>query len=164
MHHIPRSLPGLALLGLLALGCAQGEGDRCQVTSDCASGLECQNGDTGNGKCVRPGTSSGNDAAPDTVAKPSPDAAPDSVATPVPDAASETIAKLDAAPDAAPDAAAEAPADQPTFDGGLDLTPVGPELGLDGATPDTPAVDSAVPRAPDAPESEAGAIDATPRG
>jgi len=27
---------------LLLAGCAQGEGDRCQVTSDCESGLECK--------------------------------------------------------------------------------------------------------------------------
>jgi hypothetical protein len=27
---------------LLLAGCAQGEGDRCQLTSDCESGLECK--------------------------------------------------------------------------------------------------------------------------
>ncbi len=28
--------------GLLVASCAQGEGDRCQLTSDCESGLECR--------------------------------------------------------------------------------------------------------------------------
>jgi hypothetical protein len=28
--------------GLLMGACAQGEGDRCQLTSDCESGLECR--------------------------------------------------------------------------------------------------------------------------
>jgi hypothetical protein len=34
--------PALALAALLAIGaCKQGEGDRCETTDDCASGLVC---------------------------------------------------------------------------------------------------------------------------
>jgi hypothetical protein len=56
------------LLGAAALvlvgACGQNEGGRCQVTSDCASGLTCFGGDTGNGKCQRsPVGPPGNDAA-----------------------------------------------------------------------------------------------------
>jgi hypothetical protein len=149
-------LPSLALLGFLALGCSQGEGDRCQIHSDCASGLECRGGESGNGVCVKPGTSSGKDAAPDTVVKPVSDAAPDTLAQP--DAASDAVTP-DAAPDGAPDTA-----ERPAPDASLDLPPAGPEVGLDGAAPDAPAADSTVPRAPDAAESEAGALDATPFG
>ena len=57
-----------ALAGTLVLGagCSQGEGDRCEIDSDCASGLVCA--DTGsrhNGICRRPGSggSTGQDAA-----------------------------------------------------------------------------------------------------
>jgi hypothetical protein len=59
-----------ALAGSLVLfaGCSQGEGDRCQINSDCASGLFCApTGSPGNGICQNsnPGTggSTGQDAA-----------------------------------------------------------------------------------------------------
>lgn len=47
----------MACLGVITLallsssGCGQGEGGRCQVNSDCASGLICSNGPSGNGVC-----------------------------------------------------------------------------------------------------------------
>jgi len=59
-----------ALVGTLVLcvGCSQGEGDRCQIDSDCSSGLICRGGPK-NGVCrastSNPGTggSTGQDAA-----------------------------------------------------------------------------------------------------
>jgi hypothetical protein len=56
------------LLGLLAAlvsfaGCGQNEGGRCQVTSDCASGLVCDS-NTGNGRCrSQSSVAPGSDAA-----------------------------------------------------------------------------------------------------
>jgi hypothetical protein len=37
-----RNVSVVFIASLLLAGCAQGEGDRCQVTSDCESGLECK--------------------------------------------------------------------------------------------------------------------------
>jgi hypothetical protein len=45
-------LLGVAASLFFATGCDQGEGDRCQIDSDCASGLRCSDGQTGNGTCV----------------------------------------------------------------------------------------------------------------
>jgi hypothetical protein len=44
---------GICLLGLSAMlaACGQGEGGRCQVDSDCASGLVCLAPSYGNGTC-----------------------------------------------------------------------------------------------------------------
>ncbi len=80
MNRAALGLPGLALLFMLAGGCGQNDGGRCQVESDCASGLVCQNGSTGNGRCERPGANAGgNDAAvrSDLPVEPSADVAPD---------------------------------------------------------------------------------------
>jgi len=57
-------LPGLVLSLLFAGGCGEDEGGRCQINSDCASGLVCR-GTTGNGTCMLPGagTTAGGDAA-----------------------------------------------------------------------------------------------------
>jgi hypothetical protein len=66
MQRIHRSVVGLCGLSLLLLlggGCGQDKGERCQVTSDCSSGLECVGGPTGNGTCQLPGTTMQNDAA-----------------------------------------------------------------------------------------------------
>lgn len=52
-----------ALAGTLVLcgGCSQGEGDRCEINSDCASGLVCAatTGSVHNGVCRRPGSGGG---------------------------------------------------------------------------------------------------------
>jgi hypothetical protein len=48
----PVFLLGSAIVLLFASGCGQDEGGRCQIDSDCASGLTCHNGETGNGTCV----------------------------------------------------------------------------------------------------------------
>ena len=37
----PASLLVVVLSACLALGCRQGEGERCQTTSDCEDGLKC---------------------------------------------------------------------------------------------------------------------------
>jgi predicted small lipoprotein YifL len=44
---------GICLLGLSATlaACGQNEGGRCQVTSDCGSGLVCKDFANGNGRC-----------------------------------------------------------------------------------------------------------------
>ena len=46
---------GICLLGLSAVfaACGQNEGGRCQVNSDCASGLTCDQPLNGNGICRR---------------------------------------------------------------------------------------------------------------
>ncbi len=48
----PIFLLGSAIVLLFANGCGQGEGGRCQIDSDCASGLTCDKGETGNGTCI----------------------------------------------------------------------------------------------------------------
>ena len=64
-HRAVWSLCGLSCLLLLGGGCGQNDGGRCQVSSDCASGLICSEGTTGNGKCQQPGAAGtgGHDAA-----------------------------------------------------------------------------------------------------
>ena len=71
----PRTcLVGLTAALLLYAACGQNEGGRCQVTSDCASGLICNN-NTGNGQCVSPNAVfSTNDAA---LANDAPEGQPD---------------------------------------------------------------------------------------
>jgi hypothetical protein len=53
-----------ALALFLASGCGQSEGERCQIDSDCASGLKCLEGSSGNGTCT-PNSTAGttNDAS-----------------------------------------------------------------------------------------------------
>jgi hypothetical protein len=49
-----------AALGLTLTGCAQDEGERCEVDSDCAAGLVCNGSLTnGNGVCARARTNTG---------------------------------------------------------------------------------------------------------
>jgi hypothetical protein len=56
---------GICLLGLSAIlaACGQNEGGRCQVDSDCGSGLSCNNPAYGNGICKPTGYHSTSDAA-----------------------------------------------------------------------------------------------------
>ena len=78
-------LCALALALAAAAGCKQGEGDRCQIDSDCESGLTCST----NGKCT--GAVHPADAAP-RIDSPAP-----------PDASNIDAAPIDAGPpDAAP--------------------------------------------------------------
>ena len=93
-------LPGLALLLLLAGGCGQNEGGRCQITSDCASGLVCSEGTTGNGVCRAPGGSTANDASIAT------DAAEDLEPAAGPEAGPSAV-EVEVEPDTAPASSAE---------------------------------------------------------
>jgi len=69
---------GICLLGLsTALGaCGQNEGGRCQVDSDCASGLTCttnsSNSSTGNGICRSSNTSTPDAATNDDTSSTAP--------------------------------------------------------------------------------------------
>ena len=73
---------GLSLIATLGVGCKQGEGERCEQTSDCADGLRCSrmevsaeagrceepntvqpDASTGNGDPDDAGTDAGDDAA-----------------------------------------------------------------------------------------------------
>jgi hypothetical protein len=59
-------LLGLTAAFFLFAACGQSEGGRCQINSDCASGLICTNGSSGNGTCGPSITVvSNNDASPD---------------------------------------------------------------------------------------------------
>jgi hypothetical protein len=85
----PRLL-GLTAVLLFFAACGQNEGGRCQVTSDCASGLICTGGLTGNGTCGPQGVVvTQNDAAPekdadeDQPAMSEPEAGPDAAGTAV---------------------------------------------------------------------------------
>ncbi len=88
----------LSLPLFVASACQQGEGDFCQVTVDCASGLECN---AGTQRCQKPG-SGGN--IPDAAVVVLPDAAPVVDAAPA-DAAASDAAPSDAGADASADAA-----------------------------------------------------------
>lgn len=95
-------LPSLTLLLLLAGGCGQNEGGRCQINSDCASGLVCSEGITGNGVCRAPGgtgvtdASIGKDAEEDLVPASGPEAGPSEVEVEVePDATPASPAAID---------------------------------------------------------------------
>lgn len=55
-------LSGLMVFLFLFAACGQNEGGRCQVDSDCGSGLTCKNGTSGNGTCRYP-ASANTDAA-----------------------------------------------------------------------------------------------------
>ena len=61
---LPTCLLGLTAALLLFAACGQNEGGRCQVASDCGSGLTCVDGTSGNGQCKYPSTGT-NDAASD---------------------------------------------------------------------------------------------------
>ncbi|MBI4510809.1 MAG: hypothetical protein HY698_14340 [Deltaproteobacteria bacterium] len=54
---------GLLLSCVLALGCKQGEGERCQINSDCEEGLTCPPG-TEPRFCTKVGGTTVPDAAP----------------------------------------------------------------------------------------------------
>lgn len=88
---------GLTAVLLSSVACGQNEGGRCQVTSDCASGLICnEDGTTGNGKCKYPNSVAptsdaalAKDLAEDLPVVSGPEVGIDAVATPEIDA--ETI-------------------------------------------------------------------------
>jgi hypothetical protein len=109
-----RQLVAAALLsGALLTGCKQGVGERCEITSDCQSGLECSGTITSAGSAVH-----------NSVCK-----TPGSVST-LPDAAA-----IDA-PLRTADAAADAPADAALPDAAVDrAADVSPDVAADVAAP-----------------------------
>jgi hypothetical protein len=48
---LPTCLVGLTAGFLLFVSCGQNAGGRCQINSDCGSGLQCIAGESGNGTC-----------------------------------------------------------------------------------------------------------------
>jgi hypothetical protein len=127
MQRICRAIPSLALLFLLTQGCGQNEGGRCQVSSDCASGLECREA-SGNGTCQPKGsTSAVRDAAPSSTSDASPDLA--LTGTEVkPDATEpDTITADTAAPDAAAADTAESDSGVESEAGSVDTTELDPQ-------------------------------------
>jgi hypothetical protein len=146
MHRTNWLACGRILLGaalLLGGACSQGEGERCQIDSDCSGDLVCPNGASGNGICTS--RNSGNDDAAVTA-----------------DARDVANAEVPADTRRADVAA----------DGGLrsdvtsDLPPFTP-VDADVATPDAPAglpdlaIDTASVDGPTAPPVDAQAIDGT---
>jgi hypothetical protein len=126
-------LLGPAIALILANGCGASEGSRCQIDSDCASGLVCSEGSTGNGTC-RPSHATGTapadaGARPDANLSTGPEVEP--VVEPAVDAASPadagTVAELGPTADGATLAEVG-----PTADGAT-LAEVGVGT-LDGAT------------------------------
>ena len=61
MSRLPRVfvvVVGLSLIATLGVGCKQGEGERCEQSSDCASGLTCSRMEVSAeaGRCRAPGS------------------------------------------------------------------------------------------------------------
>jgi hypothetical protein len=97
---IPTRIFALSLLALGGMGCGQAEGERCQVDSDCKSGLTCQ--DTSgplyavNGVCKSTSSAGTPDAS--TTSDASTRVAPDSALkfdTPPRDIAPDLVSKVD---------------------------------------------------------------------
>lgn len=86
---------GAALLLLGAAGCKQGEGERCQLDSDCADGLVCNQATT---TCQTTRTSGGDAGFPVDARVALPDAAVSTIDASLPDAALPDAATPDAAP------------------------------------------------------------------
>lgn len=104
----------VAYTGLLALGaagCKQTEGERCEIDTDCSSGLRCEV-TAGNGICRQPGFTSntGADAAGTVDTSPgtsdvssSADGRTDAAADGAPDASRDTTGDVTNPADVAPD-------------------------------------------------------------
>lgn len=88
---LPSCLVGLTAGFLFLAACGQNEGGRCQIDSDCASGLECSD-TSGNGTCRKKGSVVTSDAAPDMSVAAVPEVGPDMG----PDTA--TVSAMDAEP------------------------------------------------------------------
>ncbi len=88
-------LLGSAIVLLFATGCGQGEGGRCQIDSDCASGLTCHNPETGNGTCGP--NNAGESPAADAAAKQ--DISPLPGPEVEPEADAQSVADVDVSPE-----------------------------------------------------------------
>jgi hypothetical protein len=163
--------PRTCLLGLTAAllylaACGQGEGGRCQVSSDCASGLICDS-TTGNGKCVSPNASA-NDAAPskdsavDVPIVSTSEVGADTLVTPKIDSAEVDSTEGDATPaDATP---AEVDATPAEVDAGVvDVAPAQVDVGTTDVAPPQVDVGTAdvAPAQVDVDEVDSGSPDAT---
>jgi hypothetical protein len=65
----------LIAICLMSAGCKQGLGERCQASSDCSTGLVCNQASQ---VCANPGQSGGIDAEVPIIIDAAPDAPPDS--------------------------------------------------------------------------------------
>ena len=122
---VPTRIFALSILALVGMGCGQTEGERCQVNSDCKSGLICVNASgslfaANGGVCQSTNTPSTPDAAIKSDTSIAPDSASKSDAQSrdiLPDLVSkaDTITDVPQTNDAAVDApqTADAPADAP---------------------------------------------------
>jgi hypothetical protein len=105
---------------LLLFGCAQGEGDRCEVNSDCKSGLTCERPTLADGICRTP-----NRVVPIVDASTSVDGAVTDAGAGLSDAQTTDVATDTASTQ-------EAGADAATIDGPIDAA-VGDGAGVDRA-------------------------------
>jgi len=145
-------LPGLVLSLLFAGGCGEDEGGRCQISSDCASGLTCFGGETGNGVC-RANTPAGtNDAAAPT------DVAPDLMSSAGPEAQDLAALGQEAQADLGV-VVEDAPADQAAYPG-PEAAPATVDASVDVASED--AAPSPAPL--DGGVIDTGAVDAGSAG
>jgi hypothetical protein len=151
-------------LGLLAclvfvVGCGQGEGERCQVDSDCRGGFVCRDGTTGNGRCrasdyTGPDAAVKTDAAKDLLSPLSPETELETGSEPGRDSSVGESAVYDASVDTAADGPiggvdstlVDVGTDLPRFetprrDAGIEA-PAGPEAGVDAVPLDTATVDA----------------------
>ena len=78
-----KSLRFLPLLAALALGCSQGEGDRCEVDTDCETGLMCMGNNPNQKVCTSEG-SVARDAGTGVLPEVAPEARPPEVAPEAP--------------------------------------------------------------------------------
>ena len=101
---------GLSLIAILGVGCKQGEGERCEQNSDCASGLQCSRTEVSAeaGRCEVPNTGQADASSGDNDAG----AVDDDAGSDAGDDAAGTDAADDATGDAPTTSdAADAPAD-----------------------------------------------------
>ncbi len=150
---------GLTAALLCLAACGEGEGGRCQINSDCASGLSCQDGTTGNGKCVsqNPAGTTTNDAAVDVAVASASDVGADTLVTPEVDSAEVDAAEIEASP-------AEVDATPAEVDAGVvDVAPAQVDVRTVDVAPaqvDVRTVDVA-PAQVDVGEVDSGSLDAT---
>jgi len=105
---LPAQFFAVSLLALIGMGCGQAEGERCQVDSDCNSGLTCQDRQGSspfaeNGICRSSTASSKTDAGikSDTSTSMTPDSSVNADTTLAKDVAPDLVSKVDLRADSA---------------------------------------------------------------
>lgn len=154
MHRTSWLACGRILLGAALLfggACSQGEGERCQVNSDCSGDLYCQGGESGNGICKS--RDSGNDDA--AVAADARDVANAEVPADArrADVATDGSVRSDVTPDLPPFTPVDADVVTPDAPAGL------PDVAIDTASVDGPAASPIDTQAIDSTSVDTGAID-----